>query len=422
MNQGFNRNRKIAQMCPCGKSNKDGKFCPFSDNPNFGYCHSCNQTFFDDSDNRDKELNAILKDNPVKQKKNYPNRIENSFVLNTLKRYEDNNFFLFLTGIFPRKEVLEAFNKYKVGTAKVRKGATIFWLIDINQEIRSGKIAVHDISTGKRDKQYNNWVHYLLYKNEYNLEHCFFGEHLLVDTTKTVCLVEAPKTAIIASLFMPQYIWIATGGKNAIKHKEQFNVLKDREVIVFPDTDSFEYWKKNLVTTLKPICKNVVINTFLQSETDNVLKATGLDLADYLLNLPKSEQNQKEDIVERIFPKERYIIIQDWQPYNVREIELEREEFNRYYFNASTEEVNAWNNRIKELKDWFSQNETIQDIIKNKKPYVLVNIYIPDMEVFLKDNFRHLGINKCNRFHEPRFTSLELLKKQIENEKIKQHI
>jgi hypothetical protein len=32
------------ETCPCGKSNKDGKFVPFEGHTKFGFCHSCSET------------------------------------------------------------------------------------------------------------------------------------------------------------------------------------------------------------------------------------------------------------------------------------------------------------------------------------------------------------------------------------------
>jgi hypothetical protein len=39
------KNRFKVETCPCGKSNKDGKFVPFEYCVKFGYCHSCSETF-----------------------------------------------------------------------------------------------------------------------------------------------------------------------------------------------------------------------------------------------------------------------------------------------------------------------------------------------------------------------------------------
>ena len=41
---------RIAPECPCGKSNKDGKFSPLKTDSQAGYCHSCDQFFTSDSD------------------------------------------------------------------------------------------------------------------------------------------------------------------------------------------------------------------------------------------------------------------------------------------------------------------------------------------------------------------------------------
>ena len=36
-------NRRKVKYCPCGKSNKDGKFVPFKNAEKYGYCHSCDK-------------------------------------------------------------------------------------------------------------------------------------------------------------------------------------------------------------------------------------------------------------------------------------------------------------------------------------------------------------------------------------------
>ena len=51
---------------------------------------------------------------------------------------------------------------------------------------------------------------------------------LTSDTQRTVALVESEKSALIASFYLPQYLWIATGGKNGAFNKEAMNMLKNR--------------------------------------------------------------------------------------------------------------------------------------------------------------------------------------------------
>jgi len=36
----FDKNRKKAKTCPCGRNNRDGKFSPFKGYEDKGYCHS----------------------------------------------------------------------------------------------------------------------------------------------------------------------------------------------------------------------------------------------------------------------------------------------------------------------------------------------------------------------------------------------
>lgn len=43
-------------------------------------------------------------------------------------------------------------------------------------------------------------------------------------------LVESEKTAVIMSYFIPDYIWLATGGKNGCFNSEAMQVLKNRGV------------------------------------------------------------------------------------------------------------------------------------------------------------------------------------------------
>ncbi len=39
---------------------------------------------------------------------------------------------------------------------------------------------------------------------------------------------------------MPEHVWLATGGKSLFN--DRFNVLKGRDIVVFPDVDGFETW------------------------------------------------------------------------------------------------------------------------------------------------------------------------------------
>ena len=70
----------------------------------------------------------------------------------------------------------------------------------------------------------------------FNLRQCLFGQHLLpLYPDKTVFLVESEKSAVIASHYMPDVVWLAPGGKNIGLNVQTIEVLRGRDVVLLPD-------------------------------------------------------------------------------------------------------------------------------------------------------------------------------------------
>ena len=109
---------------------------------------------------------------------------------------------------------------------------------------------LYNSETGKRIKEpYNHvtWVHSVLHKGDYNLKQCFFGEHLLPeDKSRPVALVESEKTALIASYYLPQFLWIASGGKNGCFNANSLFRSGRRSVVLFPDLGATDYWQSKI--------------------------------------------------------------------------------------------------------------------------------------------------------------------------------
>lgn len=83
---------------------------------------------------------------------------------------------------------------------------------------------------------------------DFHLCQCFFGEHLInAAKTKPIALVESEKTALIASYYLPQFIWIASGGKNGCFNTKSLSVLKNRDVVLFPDLGATTVWQDKLL-------------------------------------------------------------------------------------------------------------------------------------------------------------------------------
>ena len=172
-------------------------------------------------------------------------------MLRSLSEYKNNNFIKFLLKYFDSEQVNKVIEKYKIGTSNKWKGATIFWQIDKEWDVRTGKIMLYDEDTGKRVKKpYNHitWVHNpdkdLKEKSitDFNLKQCFFGEHLINDSVKNYSIVESEKTAILCSLLNPKMTWLATGGLQNI-NEERLLPLKDKKLIFYPDKgEAYNKW------------------------------------------------------------------------------------------------------------------------------------------------------------------------------------
>lgn len=197
--------------------------------------------------------------------------------------FETNHFVQFLINLFGVEVASKMVSRYFIATSKHWNGATVFWQIDIKGKVRTGKIMLYSPTTGKRIKEpfnHINWVHKALKKPEFELRQCLFGEHLLIDKTKHVAIVESEKTAIIASVYLPQFIWVAVGSLTNL-NAEKCSILKGRTVTLFPDLNGFEKWsnKANELSHLAIF----TVSDLLELKATEAEKKQGFDLADYLI-------------------------------------------------------------------------------------------------------------------------------------------
>ncbi len=225
-----------------------------------------------------------------------PVYVPNDILLRTLGDYEQNSFVEFLLNLFPEdvEKVEKAVKDYFIGTTK--NGRTIFWQIDARRNIRTGKIIVYDATTGKRSKNVKpNWVHAILKKSGYlkedfELRQCFFGEHLLTgEKQKTVAVVEAEKTAVVASIYFPELNWLAVGSKQSLK-AEKLHRLGRRKVVLYPDADGFELWQQ-IAADANRQGLTVKLSNLIEDNSTDEQRLNGYDLADYLID-QKTKINQ----------------------------------------------------------------------------------------------------------------------------------
>ena len=452
-----NSKRRSVEACPfCGKGNKDGKFVPYIGFKDRGHCFSCgehstmgnhtcpgcgaekafnryvdvqvNEQYLDDSVGKCLycdyhyspkqyfEKNGNIVDAPkttqytnlepaklplVKPK---PEPMPVSFIpvevfKSSLKSHETNCFVRFLISLFGIEITSLLISRYFIATSKHWSGANVFWQIDISGKVRTGKIMLYDPLNGKRIKEPMSrvdWVHSVMKYPDYNLKQCFFGEHLLNDKTKPVALVESEKTAIIASVYLPQFTWLATGGKDGL-NAEKCKVLAGRKVSLFPDISkheinkhtTFELWSRK-ATELSNLAR-FNVSGMLESKATEDERLQGLDLADYLVrfdyNLFIHTQSQKVPVIESV------------QPVLLPPVQINSQD---QPVIQSVKVVNLWD--IQSLRDFFSKTEVPNGIMLNACTKIV------DPVLFIKSTIEIIEANNGKETFFPYYQRLDNLR------------
>lgn len=217
-----------------------------------------------------------------------PTYIDEETVSSTLGQYGGNSFVQGLIDVFGQEEVMKAVSRYKIGTRVDRDDEVIFWQFDQNMNCRSGKVMSYDRATIKRGKTIS-WMHTILGFTDFNLSQCLFGEHLITSKHDPVIVVESEKSAIIGSIVIPEFIWVATGGKSS-GVADKLKVLKDHKVTLVPDIDATESWKK--LIKADPDLQGMDVNEYLLYVATEEQRKDQYDIADFLLDERRSHGNR----------------------------------------------------------------------------------------------------------------------------------
>ena len=286
---------------------------------NCGYNYTPKQFF---TDNPLVRTTGYLQNNippkPPRKKVHIPSDIlERSLV----QHYRDP-FVKYLHTILPPHEVKGLLDRYSVGTCKgpaywntpAGSNCTVFWYINKANEIRYGQVKFF-YDNGHTAKYVNAFrdgelcscttgIHYLLkqqhkqlclpqpkwltdYEQQDIYMDCFFGEYLLNDPEydcKPIAIVEAPKTAIIATAFMPEYLWLAVGSLSCLTAM-RCKILEGKNVTLFPDLGAYHLWKERAdkIPNIR-----FRISYFLERTMKDAPKTKGMDIADYFAGKEKS--------------------------------------------------------------------------------------------------------------------------------------
>lgn len=243
----------------------------------------------------------------------------------SLRYYHHNNFTVGLEKLFGTAIAIELIKQFNIGTAKQPQNGTLFWQVDNSGKVRTGKIMLYDPNTLKRvknkglDNNYTSsqqvvnpqqrgiepaqhsvyapvvdWVHSRLKKqyhsNEYCLQQCLFGLDQLftsvIQKPTTIAIVESEKTAIIASVFIPQLVWMATGGAQNLNIR-LLKPLKNHRVILFPDVNQYPLWLTKAKQIQQQLKMDILVSDYMEQNATVDMRENGADLADVLVKRDK---------------------------------------------------------------------------------------------------------------------------------------
>ena len=228
-------------------------------------------------------------------------------------------------GYLTEEQMLRAAERYRLGRS--HDGGVIFWQIDEEGRTRDGKIMYYREDCHRDKSRHPSWASaklktYYGYDGDLPVDRCLFGLHLLTENSfkghtdltddtdflcagaafmlqesvesvksvcqkKTVCVVEAEKTAVICSELFPQSIWMAAGGLSALS-AEKLRPLRDHKVVLFPDTDpdgtTYACWKAIAGEASRSFLSPVYVSPLLERHATSEQKAAKIDIVDLLFN------------------------------------------------------------------------------------------------------------------------------------------
>ncbi len=317
----------------------------------------------------------------------------------SLKAHETNHFVQFLINLFGVEVASQLVSRYFIATSKHWNGATVFWQIDTQGKVRTGKIMLYSPTTGKRIKEpfnHINWVHKALKQPEFELRQCLFGTHLLIDKTKPVAIVESEKTAVIASVYLPQFIWVAVGSLTNL-NAEKCSILKGRTVTLFPDLNGFEKWSSKA----KELSHLAIftVSDLLERKATEAEKKQGFDLADYLIKydykafaLPEPEAVEPPPAVQTLV--------------EVKPFEQSEPVF--YFSKPEQPKPENWEQDITELENYFTGIALPTQPVKLNKCSTITNC-----SLFIESHFATVKANNGKRTFLPYLNRLQELKQVL---------
>ena len=240
----------------------------------YGRCeriNTCQYTMYPPYNEKENVWVAPVK-KEIKKSVN-PDFIPKGTVEMTFCNFKENVFMRFLAKKFGGQQAMSLQELYNIGTAK--NGGTIFWQQDKLGNFRTGKVMYYN-ENGRRDKNRNSWYLHNRVKPDFELQQVLFGEHLIT-TAEKVALCESEKTAVLMSVYKPDYIWLAAGGSEMLN---DFRLSRLKQLdFVCPDNGQFEKWRSKI----RPYFKDAIYDRSVDEAVINGKIEIGSDILDLFI-------------------------------------------------------------------------------------------------------------------------------------------
>jgi len=267
-----------------------------------------------------EEVSEFAKENTFRiierKPEHTPVPIPEEVLQQTLTGYEQNTFIQNLLNNVPypfgASDIQKVIELYYLGTITkgFREGGITFPFIDHDNKVRAVQVKTfdkdnHTLETGflhtmmearykKANRPLPDWLQGYL-KNDPKVS-CLFGAHLLNSfKSNPVAFVEAPKSAVVATLYFgfpdtpSNLLWLGVYNLSSLK-LYKCKVLKGRTVYLFPDLSktghAFSDWSKK-AKEFEQVLPNTrfIVSDLLEQLAPQTDKNKGQDLADYLIQL-----------------------------------------------------------------------------------------------------------------------------------------
>lgn len=301
---------------------------------------------------------------------------------------------------FTSDDITRMIELYALGTitGDYLTGALTFPFIDINKRVRTIQVKQFDQTNHttktsflhamikrrleRKGEPLPDWLNAYLKNDKY--VSCLFGEHLLNDyPLHTVCICEAPKTAIYGVLYFglpdqSKLIWLATYNLSSLTF-EKCKVLQGRNVVLFPDLSkdgaTFEKWSKRANEFNKTIPDaRFRVSDYLERLAPEQMRKQGADIADVLIQMdwkafraqnepPQDETPPPQHNTRKAQPEAVTLNIQSNAPDNRTNAKSDKsDESDSLKKDIFFVQKSDWSKDITALEKFFSEHTTTNTI------------------------------------------------------------